>query len=313
MPLNIVFMGTPEFAVPALQALLDSEHRVVAVYAQPPRPAGRGQKLRESPTHQLAETYAVDVCTPRHFKTPESLAELKSYQADIAVVAAYGLLLPAAVLEAFPKGCINIHPSALPRWRGAAPIHRTVLAGDKSTDICIMQMDEGLDTGAVLAREPVAIPREVTTGQLHDMLATQAVPLLLETLSAIEAGGVKAIPQSGEGITYAHKIRKEEAEIDWTHSAEEIARKIRGLNPFPVAASTLNGEPIRILEATWDAEGHSVIAGTTINDQFSIACGFGTLHPTRVQRPGKKPLLTQEMLRGYPVPQGTRLGTRLGG
>lgn len=309
MPLKIIFMGTPEFAVPALQALLDSEHRVMAVYAQPPRPAGRGQKLREAPTHVLADEYAVDVCTPVNFKTPESVEELKSYGADIAVVAAYGLLLPKTVLEAFPKGCINIHPSALPRWRGAAPIHRTVLAGDKTTDICIMQMDEGLDTGAVLAREPIDLPADITTGQLHDKLAVEAVPLLLETLAAIELGEAIAVAQSEDGVTYASKIRKEEAEIDWTHSAEEIARKVHGLNPFPIAVSTLNGEPIKILEASWDSQGHSVVSGTVIDDTFGIACGFGTLHPMLVQRPGKKPMPTQEMLRGHAVPKGTKLGS----
>lgn len=308
MPLKIVFMGTPEFAVPALRGLLDSDHEVVAVYAQPPRPAGRGQKLRPAATHRLAEERGVQVRTPVNFKTAESLDELKSFGADIAVVAAYGLLLPKAVLEAFPKGCINIHPSALPRWRGAAPIHRTVLAGDKTTDICIMQMDEGLDTGDVLTREPFALPADITTGQLHDMLAEKSVPLLLETLAAIALDEAIAVPQATEGVTYAQKIRKEEAEIDWTHSAEEISRKIRGLNPFPVAASTLNGEPIKILAASCSKEGHSVISGTVVDDEFSIACGFGTLHPSLVQRPGKKPMPVAEMLRGNPVPKGTKLG-----
>lgn len=309
MPLKIVFMGTPEFAVPALRGLIASPHRVVAAYSQPPRPAGRGQKPRPSPVHRLAETEGVPVHTPLHFKSPESVAELKALGADIAVVAAYGLLLPKGVLEAFPRGCINIHPSALPRWRGAAPIHRTVLAGDEATEICIMQMDEGLDTGDVLAREHIPLPEGITTGALHDMLAEQAVPLLLETLNAIELGEAVAAPQAEEGVTYAAKIRKEESHIDWTQSAESIERKVRGLNPYPVAVTTLNGEPIKILAAEWEETGHPVVAGTTIDGQLGIACGMGSLRPTIVQRPGKKPMPTAEMLRGFPVPKGIRLGS----
>lgn len=308
MPLSIIFMGTPDFAVPALRGLIESGHRVVAAYSQPPRPAGRGQQLRPSPVQQLAEQCGVPVYTPLNFKSSEAVEYLRALGADIAVVAAYGLLLPKTVLEAFPKGCINIHPSALPRWRGAAPIHRTVLADDATTDICIMQMDEGLDTGDVLARKHIDLPPRVTTGELHDLLAKQSVPLLLETLAAIELGEAKAVPQGEHGVTYAVKIRKEEAQIDWTHSAEEIERKVRGLNPFPAAVTTLNGEPIKILTADWSREGHSVIAGTVVNETFSIACGFGTLHPALVQRAGKKPMPVVDMLRGFPIPPGTRLG-----
>lgn len=308
MSLRIVFMGTPEFAVPALRGLLESGHTVVAAYSQPPRPAGRGQKLRASPVHQLAESAGVPVETPLNFKQLESVEHLKSYRADIAVVAAYGLLLPKSVLGAFPKGCINIHPSALPRWRGAAPIHRTVLAGDKTTDICIMQMDEGLDTGAVLTREHIDVPAGITTGELHDQLAEQSVPLLLKTLNAIALGDVVATPQSADGVTYASKISKEESRIDWADSAEAICRKVHGLNPFPVAQSTLNGEPIKILRATWDEQGHATKAGTVIDEQFGIACGFGTLRPTLVQRPGKKPMPTEEFLRGNSIQKGVLLG-----
>lgn len=309
MPLKIIFMGTPAFAVPALRGLIDSAHHVVGVYSQPPRPAGRGQKLSPSPVHRLAEERGIAVHTPLNFKNTESIDELRALGADIAVVAAYGLLLPKAVLEAFPKGCINIHPSALPRWRGAAPIHRTVLAGDTQTDICIMQMDEGLDTGDVLAREPVALPQGITTGALHDMLAEQSVPLLLETINAIELGAAKPVAQTEDGVTYAKKISKDESRIDWTESAEAIERQIRGLNPFPVAATTLNGEPIKILRADTSNTGHAVVAGTVIDDRFGIACGMGTLHPTWVQRPGKKPMSAEEMLRGFPIPQGSVVGS----
>lgn len=308
MPLKIVFMGTPEFAVPALRGLLESNHTITAVYTQPPRPAGRGQKLRPSPVQQVAEENGVAVYTPLNFKSTESVVELRALGADIAVVAAYGLLLPKAVLEAFPKGCINIHPSALPRWRGAAPIHRTVMAGDSTTDICIMQMDEGLDTGDVLARLPLDVPPTITSGELHDILAQKSVPLLLETLNAIELGDAVAVPQSEHGVTYAKKISKDESRIDWRQSAQSIERQIRGLNPFPTAITTLNGEPIKILAANWSEQGHTVVAGTVVRNDFSIACGMGTLHPTLVQRPGKKPMPTSEMLRGNPVAIGTVLG-----
>lgn len=309
MPFSIVFMGTPEFAVPGLRGLIDSPHRVAAVYSQPPRPAGRGQKLTPSPVHRLAESSGIPVYTPLNFKSPESVAELESHGADIAVVAAYGLLLPKNVLEAFPKGCINIHPSALPRWRGAAPIHRTVLAGDETTDICIMQMDQGLDTGDVLSREHLPLPKGITSGKLHDMLAERAVPLLLNTLDAIEAGRAVPVPQAEDGVTYAQKISKDESRIDWTQSAEAIARQVRGLNPFPAAATTLNGEPIKILRAEAEEQGHSLGAGTVVDEHFRIACGSGTLRPTLVQRPGKKPMATEEMLRGFPIPKGSVLGS----
>lgn len=308
MPLNIVFMGTPDFAVPALQGLIDSMHNVVAVYSQPPRPAGRGQKLRPSPVHKLAEANDIPVHTPLNFKSDESINTLRSHNADIAVVAAYGLLLPTSVLESFTKGCINIHPSALPRWRGAAPIHRTVLAGDSATDICIMQMDKGLDTGDVLARLPTVLDKDLTTGMLHDMLAQKSVPLLLETLGAIELGDAVAVAQAKEGVNYAKKIDKAESQIDWAQPAAIIERKIRGLNPFPVAQSTLNGEPIRILAAIIEPLSHSAKAGTVLDEQLTIACGEGALRPTLVQRPGKKPMSVQDLLRGYTVPTGTVLG-----
>lgn len=309
MPLKIVFMGSPEFAVPALDGLMKSRHDVVAVYSQPPRPAGRGHKLRPCPVHAEAEARGVPVYNPVHFKNPESIAELQSHGADIAVVAAYGLLLPKAVLEAFPKGCINIHPSALPRWRGAAPIHRTVLAGDAQTAICIMQMDAGLDTGDVLLREEITLPQNITTGQLHDMLAERSVPLLLETLDEIEAGTAIPTPQSEDGVTYASKITKEESRIDWNQSATVIERKIRGLNPYPVAATSLNGEPIKIWEAEMAANGHNTLPGTALDDALTIACGENmALRLLTLQRPGKKPMPASEFLRGFPVPAGTMLG-----
>lgn len=305
MPLKLVFMGTPEFAVPALQGLLGSPHEVCAVYTQPPRPANRGQKLTPSPVHRTAEEAGVPVETPLNFKDPASVEHLKSYGADIAVVAAYGLLLPKSVLEAFPKGCINIHPSALPRWRGAAPIHRTVLAGDTTTDICIMQMDEGLDTGDVILREPLALPQGITTGALHDKLAQESTPLLLLALDMIADGSATATPQPEAGVTYAKKISKEEARIDWQQPAAAIDAHIRGLNPYPVAQTLLQGEPLKIWEATLEPYNGNATPGTVVDDALGIACGDGLIRPTLVQRPGKKPMPAGEMLRGHPIPAGT--------
>ncbi|MGB1540263.1 MAG: methionyl-tRNA formyltransferase, partial [Rickettsiales bacterium] len=223
-------------------------------------------------------------------------------------VVAYGLLLPKTVLQAFPKGCINIHPSLLPRWRGAAPIHRTVLAGDTKTAICIMQMDEGLDTGDVLMEEHIDVPEGITTGGLHDLLAKQSPDILLKTLDAIDAGKAKPIPQAEEGVTYAQKISKEEALIDWSEPAEAIARKVRGLNPFPIAMTTLNDEAIKIWEAKVIKDTHGERPGEVMDKKLTIACGTGALRPTLVQRPGKKPMSAEAMLRGFEIPIGTKLG-----
>lgn len=308
MSLSVVFMGTPAFAVPALQGLLHSQHKVIGVYTQPPRPAGRGQKLTSSPVHILAEAHNIPVFTPVNFKSPEPIAALKALKADIAVVVAYGLLLPKAVLEAFPKGCINIHPSLLPRWRGAAPIHRTVLAGDPETAIAIMQMDEGLDTGDVLSIEHIALATHITSGALHDMLSERAVPLLLQTLDAIEQGKATRTQQSEAGVEYAKKISKDEAKIDWNESAEAIERKVRGLNPYPIAVSTLNNQPIKIWAAEVINYSGAAGIGTVIDEAFTIACGKNALRPTFVQQPGKKPIAVSEWLRGHPVPVGTKLG-----
>lgn len=306
MPLTVVFMGTPEFAVPALQALTQSPHHVVAVYSQPPRPAGRGQKLKASPVQLLAEEHLLPVHTPVNFKSPESLEILRSHQADVAVVAAYGLLLPQAVLDIFPKSCLNIHPSLLPRWRGAAPIHRTILAGDKQTGICIMKMDAGLDTGAVLVREEFELPDNITTGKWHDLASQKAVPLLLQALEQIENGTAESMPQNTEGATYAKKISKDEANIDWSQPAEAVGRLVRGLNPYPVAVTIFNNEPLKIWEAEMlEATGKP---GTVLDDRFTIACGNGAIRPTLIQFPGKRPMATEEALRGHPIPAGTVLG-----
>ena len=312
MPLNIIFMGSPEFAVPALEGLIHSRHHVSAVYSQPPRPAGRGQQLRPCPVHAAAEKHGIEVQTPINFKSPESVERLKAYGADIAVVAAYGLLLPPSVLTAFPKGCINIHPSLLPRWRGAAPIHRTVLAGDDKTAICIMQMDEGLDTGDVILQEFISLHApHITTGMLHDQLAEQSVPILLRALDLIEAGTVHPQKQAADGVTYAKKISKTESAIDWNEEAEVIDRKVRGLNPYPNAATILNGEPIKIwgaMPVDRPAAMGDAANGTVIDDMLTIACGNNTaLRLTMIQRPGKKAMKADEFLNGVKVPVGSVL------
>lgn len=301
-------MGTPAFAVPALRGLLESQHTVVGVYSQPARPAGRGKQLTPSPVQVLAEEYSIPIHTPFNFKEAGALDTLRAIGADIAVVAAYGLILPEAVLQAFPHGCINIHPSALPRWRGAAPIHRTVLAGDTETEICIMQMDKGLDSGAVLAREHIPLPPGITSSTLHDILAEQSVAVLLETLEAIENGSATAEPQTEAGLTYAAKIRKEEAQIDWNRPAQDIERQVRGLNSYPVANTICNGETLKIWEADIIPYTGNAIPGTVLDEQCTIACAKDALRPTLVQRPGKKPMPITECLRGFAIPTGTVMG-----
>lgn len=293
--MKIIFMGTPEFAVPALRGLIASEHEVVAVYSQPPRPAGRGQKERKSPIHILAEEKNIPVFTPVKL-TPDH----KPLVADIAVVAAYGLLLPEWFLKSFKYGCINIHPSALPRWRGAAPIQRTVLAGDATTDICIMQMEKGLDTGAVLERETLPVPPRITSGELHDVLAEKSVSLLLKVLANIET--IKPEVQSMEGLTYAKKIEKSEARIDWRKPAEEIDRLVRGLNPFPGAYFEVNGERVKV----WEAEVElgvrsSEFGGKILDDKLLIRCGENALRLLKLQREGKRAVSADEFLRGFPL------------
>ena len=300
-PLKIIFMGTPAFAIPSLTAIHTSRHPVAAIYTQPPRPAGRGQKTRPSPVHLFAQEHHINIHTPLTFKEEEPLAALQSYQADIAVIVAYGMLLPKTVLEIFPHGCVNVHPSLLPRWRGAAPIQRTILAGDTKTAVMIMQMDEGLDTGDILASVPYTIPNGTTSGQLHDTLSEIATKPLLATLDAIAAGTASRTQQSAQGVTYAKKIGKDEAHIDWTKPVRDIDRLIRGLNPFPGAYCMINGQNVKIWEADIQQTSHTHLAGTIMHDAFRIACADGYIAPTIMQWPGKKRMLTEEALRGHPI------------
>lgn len=302
--MKLIFMGTPDFAVPCLQALIDSkDHEVVAVYSQPPRPAGRGHKLSPSPVHQCAEQAGIPVYTPASLKDEQAQASFAGHGSEAAIVAAYGLILPQAILDACPKGCLNIHPSDLPRWRGAAPIQHTILAGDESTSMCIMQMDAGLDTGDVLWREPVAIPEGVTAGELHDLMAQLGAKCLLKVLEQFEQ--LTPQPQQGEPL-YAHKITKEDARIDWQQSAQAIVQQIRAMNPYPGAHTQLHGQTIKIFDALISNLSSQAEPGTVLDEQLTIACGDRALHVTALQRPGKPRMAAEDALRGWAVPVGSK-------
>jgi methionyl-tRNA formyltransferase len=306
MPLRLVFMGTPDFAVPVLEAFLDNGDEIAAVYSQPPRPAGRGQKLTPSPVQACAERHGLTVRHPVSLKTPEAQAEFAALNADAAVVVAYGLLLPKPVLEAPKLGCFNLHASLLPRWRGAAPIHRAILAGDAETGVCAMQMDVGLDTGPVLARETVTIGPRMTISELHDALARIGAPLMLRALHAFAKGEIAPQPQPAEGVTYAAKLSKDEGRIDWTKSAVEIDRMVRALNPGPGTTFELNGERIKLLAC--EPVAQSGAPGTLLDDAGTVACGDGALKLLKLQRPSKSAVAIADFLRGLALPKGTRLG-----
>ncbi len=299
-PLRIIFAGTPDFAASSLAALIDSEHQVIGVYTQPDRPAGRGRKLKASPVKSLALENDIPVYQPQRLKGEAEQAELASLNADLMVVVAYGLLLPLAVLEAPKYGCINVHASLLPRWRGAAPIHRSLLAGDAETGITIMQMDEGLDTGDMLFKNTCPILPDDTSGSLHDRLAILGASALINTLQLIQSNQLNPLKQNDADACYAHKLTKEEGVIDWSNSAETIDRQVRGLSPWPIAYTTLGDDNLRILSAAPEATNTSAQPGTIIEahkDRIIIACGNTTaLGITRLQLPGGKPLATKDVL-----------------
>ncbi len=301
--MRIVFMGTPTFAVPALLALVEAGHAVAAVYTQPPRPAGRGKQLMPSPVQREAERLGIEVRSPKTLRDLEAQADFAALEADLAVVAAYGLILPQTVLAAPRHGCINIHASLLPSWRGAAPIHRAILAGDPVTGVTIMQMEAGLDTGPMLAaaRTPV---EDKTGGELTAELAELGARLLIEVLADLP--GHPPARQPSLGMTYAAKIDKAETWIDFTRAAEQIERQVRALAPAPGAWFELDGERYRILSAQVVAREGA--AGTTLDDQLTIACGHGAVVPTLIQRAGRPAMTAAELLRGRAVPAGTKLG-----
>ncbi len=301
--MKVVFMGTPDFSVPVLDALVAAGHDIAAVYCQPPRPAGRGKKETPTPVHQRAEELGLPVRHPVSLKTPEAQADFAALDADVAVVVAYGLILPQAVLDAPRHGCLNIHASLLPRWRGAAPIHRAIMAGDAETGICIMQMEAGLDTGPVLLREATLIGPEETTGQLHDRLSAMGARLIVDALARLDDLVPAVQPEAG--VTYAAKIDKAEAAVDWTRPAPEVDRLIRGLSPFPGAWTEHDGQRIKLL-ASRLATGQGA-PGTVLDDALTVACGHGAVQLLRLQRAGRGAQDAAEFLRGQPLPKGTRL------
>ena len=301
--MKVVFMGTPEFSVPALEALVRAGHEVVAVYSQPPRPAGRGKKDQLTPVHRAALMLGIPVRHPKTLRTEKAQDDFAALDADVAVVVAYGLILPQAVLDAPKQGCLNIHASLLPRWRGAAPIHRAVMSGDTETGVCIMRMDAGLDTGPVLLCTAVPIGAEETTGDLLTRLAKIGADALMQTLGRLPE--LEAHPQSEEGVTYAAKIDKAEAAIDWTRPAEEIDRQIRGLSPFPGAWTTLEGRRLKLLRsriAAGSGAPGAVLGG------FTVACGTGAVEVLEAQAEGRGRQNAEAFLRGTALPIGTRLG-----
>lgn len=305
--MRIVFMGTPEFSVPVLEALVEAGHEVVAVYSQPPRRAGRGKKERPSPVQARAEALGLPVRHPVSLRTPEAQAEFAGFDADIAVVVAYGLILPQAVLDAPKRGCLNIHASLLPRWRGAAPIHRAVMAGDETTGVCIMQMEAGLDTGPVLLRREIAIGAEDTTGELHDRLSVLGAETVVQALARL--GDLVPEPQPQEGITYAEKIDKSEARIDWTAPATQIDRQIRGLSPFPGAWTLVNGKRVKLLRSRV-AKGVGA-PGQVLRD-LTVACGDGAVEVLDVQPEGKPRMTAEAYLSGARLSPGDMLGDQGG-
>ncbi len=307
MPLKIVFMGTPDFSVPALEAIHDAGHHVVCVYSQPPRPAGRGMAERPSPVHARAEALGIVVRTPNSLKDAEQQKLFADLGADAAVVIAYGLILPQAVLDAPRLGCLNVHASLLPRWRGAAPIHRAIMAGDKVTGVQVMRMEAGLDTGPVLLSETVSIAKDDTTGSLHDKLAAVAAQLAPRALAALERGALMETPQDEAGVTYAQKISSEEAQIDWSRPAVEVDRHIRGLSPFPGAWFETAGARVKVLmsAATQGAGAPGEILDA--DKSLVVACGDGAVELLKLQRAGKKAQSAEEFLRGFPMEKGARL------
>lgn len=302
--LRIIFMGTPDFAVPVLEALVLAGHDVVAAYSQPPRRAGRGKSLTPSPVQTRAEALGITVRTPLSLRHEDAQADLAALEPDVAVVAAYGLILPQAILDAPRLGCLNVHASLLPRWRGAAPIQRAILAGDAETGVCIMRMEAGLDTGPVLLDARTPIDRK-TSGMLTNELSAMGARLMVEALADVEL--LEPVAQPAKGVTYAAKIGKAEARIDFSGSSLQIERQVRAFNPLPGAFFEYQGERVRVLAAECNAESAKALPGTVIDDTLAIACGDGVLRPTAVQRAGRNVMTPAELLRGFPLPPGSRL------
>ena len=315
MSLRIIFMGTPEFSVPTLHGLKQAGHYVVAVYTQPPRPGGRrGLDLVKSPVHQAAELLGIPVFTPVNFKAEEDRERFRALNADVAVVVAYGLLLPEAILTGTRLGCYNGHASLLPRWRGAAPIQRAIMAGDRKTGMMVMRMEKGLDTGPVALTKEVEIGENMTAGELHDKLMQVGARAMVEAMERLEADDLPLTPQPEEGVVYATKIDKGETRIDFSKPARDVHNHIRGLSPFPGAwfEAEINGKPERVKVLASEVGQGSGEARTVLDDALTVACGEGSVRLLKLQKAGGKPLPAAEFLRGTPLTAGTRLGAQTG-
>jgi methionyl-tRNA formyltransferase len=309
MPLRLIFMGTPDFAVPTLLALVGHGHDVVAVYTRAPKPAGRGMKLQPTPVEQEARRLGIPVLTPKTLRTPEAEAELRGFEADAAVVVAYGMILPQAILDAPKLGCFNLHGSLLPRWRGAAPINRAIMAGDTESGVMVMKMDAGLDTGDVAMAERIATTDAMTAADLHDALAPLGADLMVRAIGALERGRLQLTPQSADGVTYAAKIDKAEARIDWNQPARAVLRHIHGLSPFPGAwcEMPIEGAAVRIKILRCELAAGSGAPGELLDDRLTIGCGDGAIRVLQLQRAGKQPMQADEFLRGTALPPRLRL------
>ena len=300
--MRLAFMGTPDFAVPTLRALVEAGHEIAAVYSQPPRPAHRGKKLTPSPVHQLAEELGLEVRTPVSLKGEDEKAAFAALELDACVVAAYGLILPRGVLDAPRHGCLNVHGSLLPRWRGAAPVQRAILAGDALTGVTIMQMEAGLDTGPMLLKGETPVARK-TAGELTQEIAELGARLMVQVLGVVDLAAYPPVVQPDEGVTYAAKIDKAEARLDFSHSAEQVERQVRAFNPMPGAFFELNGERLRVHAA--DIVDNAAQPGTILDDQLTIACAEGAIRPTIIQRAGRPAMPIEDFLRGFVVAPGT--------
>ena len=298
--MRIAFMGTPDFSLSALQAILSAGHNIVAVYSQMPRPAGRGKKDRQSPVHEFASNLNIPIHTPLNFKNISEVEVFKKLNLDLAVVVAYGLLLPQEILDAPKFGCLHIHASLLPRWRGAAPIQRAIMAGDQKTGIGIMQMEAGLDTGPIILQKPLAIAENDTAGSLHDKLSTLGAETITEALCCLS--DLSAVPQNSDGVIYAEKIKKSEAHIDWSKPANDLKNHIHGMSPFPGAWTEFNGERLKVLSV--EISDQSGPSGQMISAPLTIACGNKSLNIIRAQRAGKGPMNIDDLMRGVHIKLG---------
>jgi methionyl-tRNA formyltransferase len=309
MPLRLIFMGTPEFAVPTLLELVAHGHEIAAVYTRAAKPAGRGMKLQPTPVEQEARRLGIPVLTPTTLKTPDALAEFHAHNADAAVVVAYGMILPQAILDAPKLGCFNLHASLLPRWRGAAPINRAIMAGDNQAGVMVMKMDAGLDTGKVAIGKRIPITDTMTAGDLHDALATLGADLMIRRLDALERRKLKLRPQSKRHMKYAAKIEKAEARIDWNKPAREVLRHVHGLSPFPGAwcEMPIEGQNARVKILRCELAKGSGAPGDVLNDHLAVACKQGAIRILELQRAGKQPMKAEEFLRGTPLKSPARL------